>query len=356
MKNLILFSIATLICLNLYSQNWGPLSTGILGHGTCLIVFNNKLIVAGSFSNAGGNLVNNIASWDGSSWSVLGTGLIGNSAFSSLCGGYVGQNGGVTSMVVFNNELYVGGTFNNAGGVTVKNIAKWNGSNWSDVLGGVGHYGVVNSLAVFNNELYVGGNFDTAGVLPVSNIAKWNGSAWSALGPGIPDGGFGNVGIGVYCLTTYNNMVYAGNNTAEISKWDGTNWQAVGGGIGTAGLVTGGAYTGTVFGTDLIVGGSFFSAGLIQGTNGIVKWNGLTWNHFGAPNGNGLGSGFADGCVGALTIYNGSLYAGGSFNGESTGNPLNSIAKFVGTVGISENFNPEVINVYPNPSSGALYL
>lgn len=418
MKKCILFSIVTLLCLNLYSQNWSqnwsPLSTGVSVaayttscHVQCLVVYNNKLIVAGDFSSAGGNFANNIAAWDGTSWFTLGTGVVGATAsIMMLCA--EGSNSGlVTSMVVFNNELYVGGIFNNAGGIPVKNIAKWNGTAWSDVGGGVrppqySPYGVVNSLVVYNNELYVGGNFDTAGVIRasniakwngstwssvgsgingapinnrvntmvtlntnlyvgglfdtagaihVSNVAKWNGSTWSALGTGIPRGSIADPGVN--CLTTYNNMVYAGNNTTGISKWNGTNWLAVGGGLGTGTL---GAFTGTVFGTDLIIGGSFSSAGLTQNTFNIAKWNDTTWDHFGAPiSGQYLG---IYGCVSTLIVYNGSLYAGGSFQTENSMSTvqLNKIARFNGTVGINEYFNSELINIYPNPSSGMLNL
>ena len=45
--------------------------------------------------------------------------------------------------------------------------------------------GSVNVLAVSGSDIYAGGSFTTAGGVSVNYIAKWNGSAWSALGSGM---------------------------------------------------------------------------------------------------------------------------------------------------------------------------
>jgi hypothetical protein len=44
---------------------------------------------------------------------------------------------------------------------------------------------VVLALAVSGSDLYAGGEFTTAGGISAANIAKWNGSSWSALGSGM---------------------------------------------------------------------------------------------------------------------------------------------------------------------------
>src|SRR5438552_11608800 len=66
--------------------------------------------------------------------------------------------------------LIVGGHFTSAGGVAVNNLARWNGLTWSDFHGGVsGGSAYVLSLYVDNPGggglplLYVGGGFTTAG-------------------------------------------------------------------------------------------------------------------------------------------------------------------------------------------------
>src|SRR5262245_55766850 len=48
-------------------------------------------------------------------------------------------------------NLYVGGVFTTAGGVFATNIAKWNGSTWSAIGSGIN--GEVGALLVVGNEL-----------------------------------------------------------------------------------------------------------------------------------------------------------------------------------------------------------
>ncbi len=69
-------------------------------------------------------------------------------------------------------NLYVGGSFTSAGGVTVNNIAKWNGTSWSAIGGGVN--GNVNTLHIDSSgNIYAGGDFTQAGGITVNKIAKW---------------------------------------------------------------------------------------------------------------------------------------------------------------------------------------
>jgi hypothetical protein len=83
--------------------------------------------------------------------------------------------------------LYAGGEFTTAGDVTASNIARWDGSTWSEL--GSGTNGSVHVLSVFDDgsgpALYAGGEFTTAGGVAASGIARWNGSSWSPLGSGV---------------------------------------------------------------------------------------------------------------------------------------------------------------------------
>lgn len=65
-------------------------------------------------------------------------------------------------------------------------IAKWNGNTWSAL--GKGMNGTVATLATSGTDLYAGGAFTTADGVSANNIAKWNGNSWSALGAGVNDG------------------------------------------------------------------------------------------------------------------------------------------------------------------------
>jgi hypothetical protein len=79
-------------------------------------------------------------------------------------------------------------------GVVTQGIARWNGAGWESVGGGLSFstLGFVCSgraLSVFDDgtgpALFVAGAFDLAGGAPARNIAKWNGHQWSPLGAGI---------------------------------------------------------------------------------------------------------------------------------------------------------------------------
>jgi hypothetical protein len=122
---------------------------------------------AGNFTTAGGTNASNIAQWDGSHWSPLGSGV----------------NNSVSVLAVSGNTLYAGGQFTMAGGTNASYIAKWDGSHWSPLGSGVNS--TVYALAVSGGTLYVGGQFTTAGGNPATNIAQWNGTNWSALGSGM---------------------------------------------------------------------------------------------------------------------------------------------------------------------------
>lgn len=164
--------------------NWtsvGPY--GGSGWVEALVSHGNFLFAGGIFTEIGGVSANSIAKWDGNSWSPLGTGMAMSTVTAAvevngLC---VSANG---------RDLYAGGIFDSAGGVPARNIARWDGTNWSALGSGVEASlsqleGAARAMAVSGEDLYVGGTFDTAGGIPASCIAKWNGSQWSALGSGI---------------------------------------------------------------------------------------------------------------------------------------------------------------------------
>jgi hypothetical protein len=113
-----------------------------------------------------------------------------------------GVNGTVNAIVRDSaGNVYVGGAFTVAGGVTANNIAKWDGTNWSAL--GTGVDNTVHALALdSSSNLYVGGVFANAGGVTAGGLAKWNGTAWSDMGTGIPN---------IYALAVdSSNTLYAG--------------------------------------------------------------------------------------------------------------------------------------------------
>ena len=257
---------------------------------------------------------------------------------------------GIWGFVIYKGELYACGRFSKAGGNPANNIAKWNGTSWSAV--GTGMNDAVLALTVYNGELYAGGYFTTADNKPASYIAKWNGSIWSSVGIGIGGAGKGINGIGinggVYSLTTdtVNNILYAGggfttaggNNANGIAKWNGTSWS----GLGTG--VNGGVLALTMNNGDLYVGGSFTTAGG-NPANDIAKWNGADWSNLGT----GLDySGKYNRGVVCLISHNGDIYAGGDFT--LTGSKsVTYIAKWGLAPTAISTPKLESINLSPNP-------
>ena len=276
---------------------WESLGNGVNGPINALMVFQNKIIAGGSFFTAGTGSANNIAQWDGTSWTPIGTG-IGN-----------GTNGTVNSLTIHNNKLVVGGIFTTAGGILANNIAQWDGSSWSAV--GAGPNGSVNSLLSFNGNLIAGGIFSSAGTVTAKNIAMWNGTSWLPLGSGLKM--LSSTYEGVFSLANYNNKLIAGGRFDDasgvplnfIAQWDGFTWSDIGGGV--SGIYPG-IYTLLVSNNFLYAGGDFAMAGSIN-ANSVAKWNGTIWKALG----NGITGLGGPGLVLAILNHNNDLYAGGEF-------------------------------------------
>lgn len=309
--------------------SWSAVGGGMDGMVRALVVFDDgsgngpALYAGGSFTTADSVTVNGIAKWNGVSWAPLGNGV----------------SGGINSLTVFDDGLgggpglYAGGSFTTAGGVPANCIAKWDGASWTPLGSGIS--GSVNSLTVFDDDhgdgpaLYVGGNFATAGGVAAHFIAKWNGTQWSPLGSGV-----GGVPIApyVYALTVFDDesgggpALYAGGNFAtaggvaasRIAKWNGTQWSPLGSGIGGEGYPSVSAITvfddGSGDGPALYVGGGFATAGGLL-ANGIAKWNGRAWSLLGdGMPGTAAFTAFDDGSGSGLA-----LYAGGYFQTSPAG-------------------------------------
>jgi murein DD-endopeptidase MepM/ murein hydrolase activator NlpD len=308
-------------------DNGGTYSPGPKGFAVCDFGSGPALYVGGYFATAGGASANNIAKWDGSSWSPLGAGMtVGSTAT---------DNPMVRALSVFDDgtgaALYAGGSFITAGGATANNIAKWDGSMWAPL--GTGVSWPVNALAVFDDgggpALYAGGVFTTAGGVSAKSIARWDGSTWSPLGSGLE--------YSVWALTVFDDgagpALYAGGRfftagglTAnKVAKWDGSTWTPLGSGIGTSDATVNAL---SVFddgnGPALYAGGNFTTAGGVSASS-IAKWDGTSWS--------ALGTGMNN-WVYALTVFDDgggpALYAGGYFT-SAGGVSANRIAKWDGT-------------------------
>jgi trimeric autotransporter adhesin len=284
--------------------NWVPLSSGLTdapaGQNVAFALTidpSGNLYVGGDFVNAGETVAKNIAEWNGTNWSAVGTGV--NSYVTCLACDPAGN-------------LYAGGLFTRMSGTTVNYVSQWNGANWLALDNGAN--GQVNALVCDKSgNLYVGGNFTGAGSVAATNIAEWNGSQWLPLGSGI------NGGVNALAMDSAGNLyaggafTMAGNaNATNIAEWNGTNWSALGFGVG--GNVNALAFDNS---GNLYAGGDFQSAGT-NAAHFIAAWNGVNWLT--------LGSGMGGGVNALVRDSAGNLYIGGNFATAGT-NVSSYIAK-----------------------------
>jgi len=155
--------------------SWSPVGGGVQGDAFALKQLpDGSLMVGGIFNVAGSINASNIARFDGTNWFALGSGIVAQS----------GQPGVFAIERLPNGTIVAGGRFETAGGLSATNIARWNGSAWSAMGSGLGvpftTDGVGALQALPNGDLLAGGRFTS----PSANIAKWNGSAWVAANAG----------------------------------------------------------------------------------------------------------------------------------------------------------------------------
>jgi hypothetical protein len=313
------------------SGTWSTLGTGssngVDNTVNALAVVGNEVFVGGRFTEAGGVSANYVARFNTATntWSTLGT------VSSNGVSGGVFQN--VTALAVVGNEVYVGGSFYSAGGVSVSNVARFNTqtNTWSR-LGTVSSNGVnnfVSALAVVDNEVYVGGNFTSAGGVSANRVARFNTqtNTWSTLGTGSSNG-VNNV---VNVLAVVGDEVFVGgwfteaggvsaNRVARFNRQTDT-WSSLG--TGSSNGVSSTVFALAVVGNAVFVGGSFTSAGGVSANN-VARFNTQTntWSTLGTGSSNGV-----NGYVSALAVVGNEVFVGGNFT-SAGGVSANYVARF----------------------------
>ena len=278
---------------------------------------NGDIVAGGVFTKAGAVSARNIARWDGAAWSPLGSGLTGFMQGTTDASRLLGL------AVLASGDVVAGGYFTTAGGVSAKNVARWNGTAWSEIGSGVtstdGFAPFVSAfLELPNGDLVVGGHFTAAGGVSAKHIARWDGATWTAFGSGLA-GGLAGFPIAVYQFVRMPNgdLVACGDFTVaggvtvnRIARWDGAAWSSMGSGMDNdvyaLQLLPNG---------DLLAGGAFTTAGGVS-ARGIARWNGTSWSAFGA----GLTGTQAVGASCFARMPSGELVVGGNF--DFAGNTL----------------------------------
>jgi hypothetical protein len=309
------------------SGTWSSLGTGssngVNGVVAALAVVGNEVVVGGSFTEAGGVSANYVARFNTqtNTWSSLGTGSSN------------GVNSNVNALAVVGNEVYVGGWFTSAGGVSANYVARFNTqtNTWSSL--GTGSSNGVNNwaevLAVVGNEVYVGGFFTSAGGVSANYVARFNTqtNTWSSLGTGSSNG----VNEAVSELAVVGNEVYVGglftsaggvsaNRVARFNTLTNT-WSSLG--TGSSNGVNNWVQALAVVGNEVVVGGLFTSAGGVS-ANYVARFNTQTntWSTLGTGSSNGVND-----WVQALAVVGNEVFVGGGFT-SAGGVSANRVARF----------------------------
>jgi hypothetical protein len=297
---------------NTESKTFFSLGTGLDGECSAIAVdpATNDVYVGGSFTQAGGVACSNIARFDGSVWHNLGTGL----------------NGSCYSLAIKDGLLYAGGNFSEAGGVACSNIARWTvaTSVWDPL--GMGVDGSVRALAIASNgNVYIGGSFTSAIPVPYSSrFAKWNGTEIVACGTGVSGP--------VRCIAIANDgIVYLGGEfltaggvaVSRFASWnDATGvYSAFAGGFNNnVNSISLDYSTGSLI---VYVGGQFTTANTSMLLNRFARWGGSSWK----PIGQGVAGSVAVSVSSIVNTQTGDIFLTGNFSSVGGGTGYNSLAQ-----------------------------
>lgn len=292
---------------------WVPMGASPNNFILCLLQLPNGDIVAGGYFNeAGGMYVSGLARWDGANWHYFGSGIGGRAPEPRTDLNLV-----YATARLANGNIAVGGRFTGAGQVNASYIAGWTGQRWFPF--GAGLNADVKALAVLaNGDLIAGGSFTKSGDLPISGVARWDGQQWTAVGGGVTLGVGSPPDVRALAVMPNGDLVVtgtfakAGNVSAlGLARWSWLNQTwSALGGSGAGSLAA-------MPNGDLILGSTVAGTG----STGIARWDGAKWN--------GLGTGLNGAPRALLVLPNGDLVAGGGF-GTAGGIVTGGVARWDG--------------------------
>lgn len=233
------------------------------------IGFDGVVYFAGNFTNVGDANGDYIVSWDGNSFTSLGTPGSGIT-FVAMEAVDVGPDG----------KVWVGGDWGNFAGVSDADMfAYWDGSSWNGSAGGqLVTPGVLDLKVDSENVVWFGGQFSQGNY---NFVARYDvdTDTWSALKDGI-DTGTAVTGVAV---SPSGDVYFCGDFTSidsdtdnnRITRWDGTRFKPLG-----SGLAGGTPYSMEFDANGLLwVVGAHTEAGGNTRATKISTWNGSIWAH-----------------------------------------------------------------------------
>lgn len=230
-------------------SKWDSLPKRAFRYSKTVVISNflkkgSLLYFSGSFDTIAGQPTNGIATWDGTNFHPM------------LLPIHPTNFNGITSIVEYQNEIYV------AGGYFIGNkgdVLKYNGTSWVSTTGGgfIGPYSGARQLIVYNNELYAAGYFEQSNGNAGNNVIKWDGTQWQ-------DVGFGSTGsyLLISKMLVYHNKLWvfggfskvAGEFTSNVAVFDGTAW------CGLKDTLDNTITSATIYNDTIYIGGGFWKA------------------------------------------------------------------------------------------------
>ncbi|MCB2229671.1 T9SS type A sorting domain-containing protein [bacterium] len=380
MKNLLLLLVLVLSAIapaepmaadhpdDIYWSNQFAAENGVNGPIYAVTEYDNKLVVAGNFTRAGGRTIPYIAAWDGYAWSAVGTlnihgpvyalhvfdgklyaggsfylndssDVFGKENLAVLNGGnwqwvYGYADDTVFAISDFNGYLVIGGAFHNVGGNSAAKVAYLDGTRWNRFENTLG--GSVYSIATYRGDLIVAGSIDyrypPGGMTEwIGSVARWNGTRFVSLNMG-----FSMISSirkpRVYDLLVRSDRLIAcgymdyalSEYVHNVASWDGSSWHAIGGGIDSTGwaLID---YRDTV---------------MVASGRAVLAWNGASWSPRGDP-----ATGGSIRTLSYTSRY--SIVAGGAFTavGDKAANYLVTYSTSQGWLPVTTGVNASVTDI-----------
>lgn len=264
-------------------SDWAAVGSGLGDWARAIGTYQGDLVVGGWFDTGDGSPANLVARWDGAAWVPLGSGLSGTGTPEPNARA-IQEHGGY---------LYVGGTFTDAGGQAVDGLARWDGTSWSSfgttlTDGGLLTVNLVEALSLdAQGRLLLAGSFSHVNGVFANGLAAWDGTTWTPLGVGLAS----PAGIERATLVDgdliVTGVVSAPDGGVSIARFDGTSWSGgFGTGVSSCDLFSG-AHVVAEYDGEIYVGGNICSAGG-KSSNYIARWTppdptSVVWSELGAP-------------------------------------------------------------------------